>query len=86
MTGPDGLVRVVDPAVYYGHREVDLAMTKLFGGFDRSFYQYYFEYFPIEKGFEERIDLYNLYPLLIHVNLFGGHYGQQVMTIVKKFI
>lgn len=85
MRGADGLVRLIDPAVYYGHREMDLSMTKLFGGFDRKFYDFYHQYFPLEPGFEGRVPVCNLYPLLIHVNLFGGHYGVQVLEIVKDF-
>jgi fructosamine-3-kinase len=86
MIGEDGFVRLIDPAVYYGHREMDLAMTKLFGGFDRSFYQHYNEVFPQEKDFDKRADVYNLYPLLVHVNLFGGHYAAEVGSIVRRFI
>jgi protein-ribulosamine 3-kinase len=85
MRGNNGQVRLVDPAVYFGHREMDLSMTKLFGGFDRKFYDFYNEYFPLEPGFEGRVPIYNLYPLLIHVNLFGGHYGAQVIEILKEF-
>jgi len=80
-----GEATLVDPAVYYGHREMDLSMTKLFGGFDREFYPAYEEAFPLEKGFEGRVDIHNLYPLLVHVNLFGGGYMQNVTSILKKF-
>jgi fructosamine-3-kinase len=52
MRGNDGQVRLIDPAVYFGHREMDLSMTKLFGGFDRKFYDFYHQYFPLEPGFE----------------------------------
>jgi len=86
IIGEDGLPRLVDPAIYYGHREMDLAMSKLFGGFDGSFYPYYNETFPQEKNFEKRVDVYNLYPLLVHVNLFGGHYGAEVSSIIKRFV
>jgi len=81
----DGWVKLIDPAVYYGFREMDLAMTKLFGGFDAELYRFYHELFPLENGFEKRIDICNLYPLLVHVNLFGGHYPKEVMSIVKRF-
>jgi len=67
---------LIDPAVYYGHREIELSMTKLFGGFDTE---------PLENGFEERVEVYNLYPLLVHVNLFGGHYLQKVEFILKRY-
>lgn len=78
-------VYLIDPAVYYGHREVDLAMTKLFGGFEKKFYEYYDQEFPLEKGFDKRIDIYNLYPLLVHVNLFGISYLSSVERIIKRF-
>lgn len=77
---------VIDPAVYFGHREVELAFTKLFGGFDAGFYESYEEVFPVTSGFESRVDLYNLYPLLVHVNLFGGSYSRQVMMILNSFM
>ena len=69
---------VFDPAVYYGDREADLAMTELFGGFPREFYRAYAESFPLEEGYERRKALYNLYHLLNHLNLFGGGYLGQV--------
>jgi len=65
---------VFDPAVYYGDREADLAMTELFGGFPREFYKAYDETFPLPDGYERRKHLYNLYHLLNHLNLFGGGY------------
>jgi protein-ribulosamine 3-kinase len=67
-----------DPAVYYGDREADLAMTELFGGFPREFYRAYEEAFPLDAGYETRRPLYNLYHLLNHLNLFGGGYFAQV--------
>lgn len=76
---------LIDPAIYYGHREMDLAMTKLFGGFDRKLYQSYNEQYPLELGWEERIPYYNLYPLLVHLNLFGSGYLSSVRQIIKKF-
>lgn len=85
MTGKTGQVTLVDPAVYYGHREMDLSMTMLFGGFDPGFYSSYQEAFPLDPGFESRVDFYNLYPLLVHVNLFGGGYVRQVIEILNKF-
>jgi len=75
----------IDPAVYYGHREVDLAMSLLFGGFSNGFYNYYQQIYPLEKGFMERKDYYNLYPLLIHLNLFGGSYLKNIESIITKF-
>ncbi|MEW6467821.1 MAG: fructosamine kinase family protein [Bacteroidota bacterium] len=85
MTGPDGTACLFDPAVYYGHREMDIAMSRLFGGFDRDFYLGYNEEFPMEKGWEQRSDICNLYPLLVHVNLFGGSYASQVEAIIRRF-
>lgn len=85
MTGNSGEPVLIDPAVYYGNREMDLAMTHLFGGFDEGFYQAYQSEFPLAPGNEERIDLCNLYPLMVHVNLFGGGYLSQVKNILKRF-
>lgn len=75
----------IDPAVYYGHREVDVSMSLLFGGFSEEFYRVYQELFPMEKGFENRKDYYNLYPLLIHLNLFGNPYLNSIERIVSRF-
>lgn len=86
MVGENGLPCLIDPAVYYGHREMDLAMTRLFGGFDDRFYQSYDESLSLTSGFEERKDIYNLYPLLVHVNLFGGKYVNDVRSIVKRYV
>lgn len=85
MTSPQGSACIFDPAAYYGHREMDLAMTKLFGGFDREFYEGYNEEFPLEKSWRQRLDICNLYPLMVHVNLFGGSYLSQVELVLKYF-
>lgn len=85
MTNPQGLVTLVDPACYYGLREAELAFTTMFGGFEEGFYEAYHANFPIEKGFHERIPLYNLYPLLVHVNLFGEGYLPAVKKIVDSY-
>src|SRR6185503_2478435 len=69
---------IYDPAVYYGHREMDLGMTKLFGGFDSRFYSAYHESFPLESSWQKRLDLTELYPLLVHAILFGGSYVGRV--------
>ncbi len=76
---------IYDPAVYYGHREMELAYTRLFGGFDGEFYQSYMEMAPLDPGFESRIDLYNLYPLLVHVNLFGSSYLSGIQLTLQRF-
>ena len=76
----------VDPAIYYGHPEIELAFTTLFGTFDRPFFDRYQELRPISTGFfDERRDIYNLYPLLVHVRLFGGSYVQSVDHTLQRF-
>lgn len=77
---------LIDPAICYGHREMEIAFTRLFGGFDQSFYAAYHASFPLVPGFSERMDIYNLYPLLVHANLFGGGYLQQVNAILRRFV
>ena len=77
---------LIDPAVYFGSREMDIAMSKLFGGFHDQFYSSYNENYPLSEGWQDRIDICNLYPLLVHVNLFGGGYYSQVKTILNRFI
>ena len=81
-----GQATLVDPAVYYGWREAELAYTKLFGGFDTRFYTAYHEEFPLEKGFEERVEIYNLYPLLVHLNVFGSSYRGMIERIIHKYL
>ncbi|MGE0770399.1 MAG: fructosamine kinase family protein [Cyclobacteriaceae bacterium] len=76
---------LIDPAVYFGHREVELAFTTLFGGFDPMFYEAYRSVFPLESGYEQRFEIYNLYPLLVHANIFGGHYLSQAANIAGRF-
>ncbi|PPL03459.1 fructosamine kinase family protein [Parapedobacter indicus] len=76
----------IDPAVYYGNREVDIAMTKLFGGFSERFYDAYNETYPLQHGWEERVDLWNLYPLLVHLNLFGRSYLRAIQNNLKQYI
>ena len=76
---------LIDPAVYHGHREMDIAMTRLFGGVDDEFTRAYNDEWPMEPGWEERQDVCNLYPLLVHVNLFGGSYARQVESILRRF-
>lgn len=76
---------LIDPAVYYGHREADIGMTCLFGGFDQSFYRAYNEEFPLPDEWEYRIDLYKLYHVLNHLNLFGSGYYNQALHILNKY-
>lgn len=75
---PEGAPCLIDPAPYGGHREIDLAMMRLFGGFGRGVFDAYGEAHPLAAGHEERVPLYQLYPLLVHVNLFGGGYVRSV--------
>jgi fructosamine-3-kinase len=77
---------LIDPAVYFGHRSIDLGMTKLFGGFDSRFYEAYHHHFPLPKNFEEQVDVCNIYPLLIHLNLFGSGYLTSIRSILKRFV
>jgi len=77
---------IFDPAVYVGDREVDLAMTKLFGGFPQQFYQEYRRIFPLASGYEKREKIYNLYHILNHFNLFGGSYGTQANRMIETII
>jgi len=76
---------LIDPAVYFGHREADLAMTRLFGGFDRAFYAAYDEALPLPAGHEERLAIYQLYHVLNHFNLFGGGYHEQSRRILMRY-
>jgi len=77
---------LIDPAVYYGHREADLAMTSLFGGFSKTFYSAYESEFPLLPGYSEREPIYQLYHLLNHLNLFGTAYYGQVISILKRYV
>jgi len=86
MVDDRGAGCLIDPAVYGGHPEVDLAMTQLFGGFDDRFLAGYQEEQRLLPGFRERFDLYNLYPLLVHVNLFGTQYLNSVNSILNHFV
>jgi protein-ribulosamine 3-kinase len=85
MTGTSGQAYIIDPAVYYGHRLMDIGMTKLFGGFSREFYKAYCDEYPLENNWNDAVEIANLYPLMVHVNLFGGGYLSSVMSIIKKF-
>jgi len=75
---------LIDPAVYFGHRSMDLAMTTLFGGFDRLFYDSYNYHFPLPDNYQEQWEVCNLYPLLIHLNLFGSSYLSQIERTLRK--
>ncbi|MCC7208455.1 MAG: fructosamine kinase family protein [Anaerolineae bacterium] len=76
---------IIDPAVYYGNREVEIAFTELFGGFPPGFLDAYSEAYPLPAGYRERRALYQLYPLLVHLNLFGEGYGPQVDAVCARY-
>lgn len=85
MADSNGNPVIFDPAIYYGNREMDIAMALLFGGFDEKFYASYNHYYPLQPGWEQRIKLCQLYPLLVHLTLFGGNYQQQVIDVIKQY-
>ncbi len=76
---------LIDPAVYFGHRSMDLAMTTLFGGFEKSFYESYAYHFPFPANYRELWEICNLYPLLIHLNLFGESYRRKILYTIQRF-
>jgi protein-ribulosamine 3-kinase len=86
MIDNQGQVVIYDPAVSYADREIELAFTELFGGFSKHFYQGYQQVFPLDPGYEERKLLYQVYPLLVHVNLFGSGYVAQLMSAVEPYL
>ncbi|MFZ5892496.1 MAG: fructosamine kinase family protein [Myxococcota bacterium] len=81
----DGAPCLIDPAVYAGHREIDLAMMRLFGGFSERVFHAYAEAYPLAAGAEQRVALYQLYPLMVHVNLFGGGYVASVERALARY-
>ena len=85
MITSSGYAAIFDPAIYCGHREMDIGMTKLFGGFDKPFYEAYNETYPLEKEWKKRLPITQLYPLLVHAVLFGGHYISEVKHILSAF-
>lgn len=86
MVDRDSRPVLIDPAVYYGDREADLAMTELFGGFSERFYAAYREAYPLDEGYGLRKTLYNLYHVLNHLNLFGGGYGAQAEAMIGTLL
>ena len=86
LTAGGKITGFIDPAIYYADAEIELAFTTLFNTFGDAFFARYAEHRPIRAGFfEERRDLYNLYPLLVHVRLFGGHYVNSVERTLERF-
>lgn len=86
MVDENGNACLIDPAVYYGNREADLAMTKLFGGFNSEFYSSYNETFPLADGYEYRENIYKLYHVLNHLNLFGRGYYSQALGLIRYYL
>lgn len=80
-----GQAALIDPAAHYGWAEAELGMTALFGGFAEEFYRAYEAEHPLERGWRQRLDIYNLYQLLNHLNLFGSGYHRQVMDVLRRF-
>ncbi len=85
-TDKSGKGVIFDPASWWADNEVDIAMTKLFGGFRKEFYEGYHKFFPLKNGFEKRIIIYNFYHILNHANMFGGGYLKQVKDYVKEIL
>jgi len=85
ITGKDGKGWLIDPAVYWGHPEADIAMTELFGGFPRQFYEAYRTAGHLERDYSDRRDIYNLYHLLNHLNMFGSGYLGSVRRILNRY-
>jgi fructosamine-3-kinase len=86
MIGEGHTPYLIDPSVHFNFRETDLAFTHLFGGFDSIFYEAYQDYFPMAPGFSDRVSLYNLYPLLVHLNLFGSGYYRSVIINLHQYV
>ena len=82
----DGAPIIYDPATYFGDREAEMAMTELFGGFSADFYAAYREAWPLDAGYRVRRELYNLYHVLNHLNLFGGSYGSQAQGMMQRLL
>jgi fructosamine-3-kinase len=85
LWGRDGKAWLIDPAAYGGHREVDLAMLRLFGSPGKQFLAAYEERFPLAPGHEERVELYQLFPLLVHAALFGGGYPASAERVARAY-
>jgi fructosamine-3-kinase len=86
MAGADGGAWLIDPIAYGGHREVDLAMLRLFGGPSRRVFDAYREAAPLADGHEERVELWQLFPLMVHAVLFGGGYGGSAEAVARRYV
>ncbi len=85
LVDSQGAPVLVDPAAYGGHREVDLAMMRLFGGFDPAAFAAYEEFAPLAPEHEGRVELFQLFPVLVHAALFGGHYGAAARRTITRY-
>lgn len=85
LINKSGKVIFIDPAIYYGHREIDIAMMKLFGGFDNEIYSIYNSIMPLDDDWPSRLKFYQLYYILVHVNLFGGSYSNSAIDILNYY-
>lgn len=86
MSDSDGRPYFIDPAVYFGHREMDIAMSFLFGGFTASFYDSYNDVYPLLPDFKARLPLYKIYPLLVHAALFGNSYQTECLDCIRIYL
>lgn len=86
IVNPNGLPTLIDPAVYYGYREIELAFMTLFDRQPSRFYESYQEIYPLHPGWIDRMALYNLYPLLVHLNLFGAGYLNSIQNTLKHYV
>ncbi len=86
ISGRYGEPVLIDPAAYYGHREMELGMTMLFGGFSSEFYAAYDKEYPLKDGWRGRMDLYKLYHVLNHMNMFGGGYRSHAISLMKHYL
>lgn len=86
MVGDKGHPVLIDPAVYYGHHEADLAMTRIFGGFPLEFYEAYDSAFPLQDGWEYRENIYKLYHIMNHLNLFGSSYYAETLSLIQYYV
>ncbi|KSU85292.1 hypothetical protein AS030_07235 [Fictibacillus enclensis] len=85
MSDSKGEPVLIDPAILYGHSEMDLAFTERFGGYSPSFYEAYTYYRPLGQDYEDRKELYQLFYLIVHLNLFGQGYGSSVDRVLLRF-
>lgn len=86
ITDEKGEPSLIDPSVYYGSREMEIAFTNLFGGFDKRFYDSYQEAYPLQPRFDERVPIYNIYPLLVHTNIFGTSYLPPIIRTLNRYL